>query len=392
MGRAGEPTGRHRGSRMRFGLVVLWLVAGCGGEPVTAPVQAPLPVVVMPALQRDVPVEAEWVGTVTGSVNARISARVQGYVEARNYVEGATVEVDDLLFTIDDRPYRAGLEEAEGLLARAEAALTKTRLDVARFKPLAREGAISQQELDNAVQANRANEGQMRQARAAVEQARLNLSWTKVRSPIQGVAGLALVSVGDLIGADTPLTTVSTLDPLRVEFAIAEQDYLRLAGRRQEAIRRGEETPSVDLRLVLADGSLHPYPSTGLVVDREVDVHTGTLRLLADFPNPTGLVRPGQFARVRGLTDLHRNAVVVPQRAVFETQGIAQVAVVGADGTVEVRRVAPGERLGSLWRIAEGLEPGELVIVEGVQKVRPGAKVAPSTAPTPSPVPTSVAG
>jgi membrane fusion protein (multidrug efflux system) len=337
-----------------------------------APAPPPPDVVVANVVQQDVPIYFEWVGTTDGNINAQIRARVNGYLQARNYKEGNLVHEGDVLFRIDSRPYRAALDQAKGEQGRAMAALTKTQQDVTRYTPLAHQGAVSQQELDNATQANRAARAAADSARAAVAKAQLDLDWTQIKSPITGIAGIAVAQVGDLISETSILTTVSQLDPIKVSVPISEQEYMRFAQRLQDS-----EPRNANVELILADGGVYPERGTVSVANREVDVQTGTLMVVSLFPNPKNLVRPGQYAKVRVATETQRNAVVVPQRSVQELQGTHQVAVVDADNKVAIRGVKAGARAGNLWVIDAGLQPGERVIVEGVQKVRDGLIVNP---------------
>jgi membrane fusion protein (multidrug efflux system) len=357
-----------------FAIMIAASVAGgCGGK--HEPPAPPPPEVRVATVQaKDVVLSSEWVGTMDGSVNAQIRARVQGYLESQNYSEGTLVKPGTLLFTIDARPYRAALDAVKGDLGRAEAQFTKTQQDVTRYTPLAKEGAISQQELDNAVQANRAAKAAVESARAGVEKAQLDLDWTQLKSPIGGIAGISVAQVGDLIGENSVLTTVSQVDPIKVSFPISEQEYLRYADRIQldgGAQRQGT------LELVLADGTVYPERGTASVANRQVDVKTGTLLVVSLFPNPNSLLRPGQFAKVHADLETKRDAVVVPQRAVQEVQGTYQVAVVGADDKVSIRSVKTGARIDNGWVIDEGLAPGERIVVDGLQRVRDGVIVNP---------------
>jgi RND family efflux transporter MFP subunit len=361
-----------------LGLTAFLLCPGCRSK--DPPASAAPEVMVTEALQEDVPIVTEWVGTLDGYINAQIRARVQGYLEARSYKEGSLVRTGDILFVIDPRPYQAALAQASAQLSQAEADLGKTKLDVARYSPLAAEGAVSQEELDNAVQSNQANAAAVEAARAAVEIAQLNLDWTQIRCPIDGVAGLATAQIGDLIGQNSAMTTVSQLDPIKAVFPISEAEYLKFAARRIARHGQGDEHAD-ELTLVLGDGTIYPRQGGFLHADRQVDVKTGTITVEAVFPNPDHLLRPGQYARVRGVTDTVRGAVVVPQRAVQELLGTSQVAVVGADNKVELRAVSPGIRTGSLWVLDQGVKPGEHVIVEGLQKVKAGMVVRPKPAP-----------
>jgi len=348
------------------------LVAGGCGEP-EGPATTAVDVVVAPVAQRDVPVIEEWIGTTAGNIDAQIRAQVSGYLLSREYQEGGAVRQGDLLFRIDPRPAQAALDAARGDLGRAEAALQKSRLDVERFTPLVAEGAVSRQELDNAIQARRAGEAAVATARAAVEKARLDLSFTEIRSPIDGIAGVAVAQIGNLVGPSDPqpLTSVSQVDPILVVFPLAERDYLRFARARES----GDDTRNVPLELVLGDGSTHPHPGVVVVADREVDPRTGTLTLKGSFPNPGGILRPGQYARVRATVATKAGALLVPQRAISELQGVSQVAVVGADDKVSLRVVQPGIAHGNLRVIEQGLSAGERVVIEGIQKVRDGSSV-----------------
>lgn len=345
-------------------------------------------------IQKDVPLYSEWVGTTVGFVDAQIRSRVQGYLLSQAYEDGRVVKSGQLLFRIDDRDYKAGLDQAQGMLARQEANLQENKLDLARYKPLAAEGAVSRQELDDAEQATRASQAEVESALAAVETAKLNLGWTQVRSPIGGIAGIAPVQVGDLVTPATVLTTVSQVDPIKVNFPISEQEYLRAADRIKEHQAKGRSKDEPDLELILGDGTPYKYPGHFYRVNRQIDIETGTIEVQGIFPNPDALLRPGQYAKVRAANRSQRNALLVPQRAVQETQGQYQVAVVGADNTVALRNVTPGDRVGSLWIINDGLHAGERVVTEGLQKVKDGIEVAPQPDPAtePSPAPADHGG
>jgi membrane fusion protein (multidrug efflux system) len=373
--------------RRSFGLCLFAVVAFAGCNRVNSPNAQPLPpppeVVVTEVLQQDVPLYSEWLGTTDGAINAQIRARVQGYLQSRDYREGTSVKTGDLLFTIDPRPYVAALDQARGDLGRAEAVLGKTRLDVARYTPLAKEGAISQQELDNAIQADRGNQASVAAAQAAVKQAELNLEWTQVKSPIDGIAGISVAQIGDLISANTLLTTVSQVDPIKVTFPISEREYLKFAdriGSAMQAEKRAEQH-GPPLELILGDGSVYPEKGGFALPDREVDVKTGTITVVSYFPNSKNILRPGLYAKVRTITDTTKGALLVPQRAVQELQGSYRVAVVGEDNKVTLRVVKPEARIGNLWVIDEGLNAGERVVIEGLQKIRDGAPVNPKPAP-----------
>jgi membrane fusion protein (multidrug efflux system) len=361
---------------------------GCeGGKPATsaAPLAPPPPeVVVMNVLQQDVPIYSEWLGTTDGDINAQIRARVQGYLQSRDYREGLFVKAGELLFTIDPRPYLAAHDQAKGDLARAEANWGKTQLDVNRYTPLAKEGAISQQELDNAIQAHQANKASVDTARAALKQAELNLDWTYIRSPIDGIAGIADAQIGDLIQPNTLLTTVSRVDPIKVTFPLSEKEYLKFADRVASAMQAEQRAQphGPPLELILSDGSVYSERGGFALPDRQVDSKMGTISVVSYFPNPKNMLRPGLYAKVRALTDTKKGALLVPQRAVQELQGTYRLAVVDADNKVALRTVKVGDRVGNLWVIEDGINPNERVIVEGIQKVRDGVAVVPKLAPT----------
>jgi len=365
-------------------LVAALLTAACGRK--EPPPPPPQEVLVTPVIRRDVPVMSEWIGTLEGSVNADIRPKVEGYLRRQLYKEGQVVDPQDPLFEIDPRQFRAALDQAQGTLGRAEAQLAKAAKDVERFSPLAEQKAISQQELDNATAAERDAKAAVAAATAAVEQAAVNLGWTKVTSPIHGIAGLSVAQVGDLVGPQTVMTTVSTVDPIRVTFGISEREYLRRAAIiNRPNYATTERGPA--LELVLEDGTLYPHRGKAARADRQVDVKTGTLTIWGFFPNPEHILRPGQFAKVMAALDVREGALLVPQRAVTELQGGFRVAVVGPDGQAEFRTVEPGARIGELWVIEKGLTGSESVIVAGLQYVRAGAKVNAKPAPAPSPSP-----
>ncbi len=358
--------------------------AGCGRPKSRAAAASAPPVVeVTSVVQKDVPIYGEWVGTLEGYQNAQIQPQVSGYLIRQDYREGAPVQKDQVLFEIDPRPFQAALDKTKGDLAQAQAQLAKATLDVNRDIPEAKERAIPQSQLDNDLQAKRAAEAAVEADRAAVEQASLNLGYTKVRSLIAGIAGIAVVQVGSLVGPSTVLTTVSQVSPIKVYFPISEQEYLRIANRPGTAdlLSRASRIP---LELILADGSTYRYPGRILFFDRHVDPQTGTIRLVGAFPNPGNILRPGQYARIRALIEIQHGALLVPQRAVTQLQGSYQVAVVGADNRVRIRSVQVGRTVGPLWVITSGLKPGERVVTEGAQKVRDGEAVTPQLSPTPA--------
>ena len=358
-------------------LVTLAISLGTACKRAEPPVPSPPEVLVTAVVQKDVPIYGEWVGTTVGFVNAEVMPRVQGYLLKQAYQDGAYVKADQPLFEIDDRPYKAALDQALGDLAQQQATLRKNQLDVARYKPLAAEGAATKQELDDAVQATHASEAQVKGAEAAVENARLNVGWTKVYSPIAGIAGIAPVQVGDLVTPSTVLTNVSQVDPMKVTFPITEREYLRYADRIREHQEKGRLQNEPELQLILADGSTYPHPGRFYVANRQVDQQTGTILVQALFPNPDAVLRPGLYAKVRAPTETIHGALVVPQRAVRETQGVYQVAVVGADDKVAIRTVKAGEQVEGFWIIHDGLEPDERVVTQGLQKVEDGMPVSP---------------
>lgn len=352
----------------------------CKGETASAPPPALVQVEVVDVIQKDVPIQMEWVGTTDGSNNALIRAQVSGYLIKRPYTEGSFVKQGTLLFELDPSKFQTALDQALGELAKAQAQFTKTKQDVERDTPLAKEGAISRKELDDSIQAHAATKGMVASAKAAVEQAKLNLSWTKIRAPIDGVVGISKAQIGDLVDANTELTSISTLDPIRVYFPVSEQEYFEAADKIQQGYKdrkEGKEYSLALLELVLGGEKVYPHKGQFHLVDRQVDTKTGTIRVAALFPNPNNLLRPGQFAKVRVVTKTKENAILVPQRAVTEMQGSYQVAVVTPENKIDIRPVKVGQRSGGLWIIDQGLKAGERVVVEGLQKVKVGMTVDP---------------
>jgi len=363
--------------------------AGCGPKEQAGPPPPP-DVEVVQVEQRDVPVTKDWVATLDGSVNAQIRAQVAGYLLQQDYQNGSFVRKGTPLFQIDPKPFqavldqaKANLDQARGNLQQAEARLGKTQMDVARYTPLAKESAISQQELDDAVQANLAAKAQVESAKAAIEAARaavdtaqLNLGFTTIASPVDGVAAIATAQVGDLVGPQSPaLTMVSTVNPILANFTPSEQEYLnamRATGGSEDAMKS-----RLVFELTLADGSLFPEKGSLYAVNREVDVRTGTVLVQAKFANPGNTLRPGGFGRISAVTRTLQGALLIPARAVTELQGGFLVAVVGEDNKVSLRPVKMGARAGTMWIVAEGLKPGERVVAEGTQKVRDGLVVNP---------------
>jgi membrane fusion protein (multidrug efflux system) len=353
----------------------VWLY-GCG-EKEKAAEPPPPEVMVAEVVQKDVPIYQEWVASMDGIVNATILAQVEGYLIKQNYKEGDYVKKGDLLFEIDPRPFRAALDEARAVLAKQRAVLQTAQANLNRILPLAEANAVSQRDKDNAVGMVQAAEAQVLSAKASVRKAELDLSFTKITSPIDGIAGSARAQIGDLVGTSQSLelTKVSTVNPIKVYVPISEREYLRAAEKSELETKPDSEEMTFDL--ILADESTWPETGTFSFADRQVDPRTGTIRVAILFPNPDNILRPGQFAKVRALVSTEKNALLVPQRAVGELQGNYQVAVVDADNTVKIRNVKVGERYGELWVIREGLKPGERVVAEGTQKVGDGVKVTP---------------
>jgi membrane fusion protein (multidrug efflux system) len=370
----------------RLGFVVFTLLSsgGCGSKNVSAAAAPPPNVQIVEVIQRDVPVYHEYLATLDGYVNAQIQPQVSGYLIRQNYLEGAVVSKNQVLFKIDPRPFQAIVDQAKAQVAQAEAQLGKTQLDVQRDTPLAKEKAIAQSQLDNDIQANLAAQATVQADRAAVEQAELNLEFTNVRSLVDGVAGIASGQVGNLVGPQIILTTVSQLEPIKAYFTVSEQQYLAFVKRNPTEASRQARERQFELELVLSDGSTYPQKGKFFAADRQVDIQTGSIRLAGLFPNPSNVLRPGQFGRVRFISYTKTGALLVPQKAVVELQGSYQVAVVGNDNKVSLRTVSVGERTGAMWIIDEGLKPGERVVVEGVQKVRDSMPVKPTLVAAPA--------
>jgi membrane fusion protein (multidrug efflux system) len=342
--------------------------------------------------QHDVPIVGEWIGTLDGLVNADVRAQVTGYLLKQGYQEGAYVKKGQLLFQIDPRPFQAALDQAEGQLAQAKAMLAnaqavqrRTDLDVQRYTPLAEQQAASQQDLDNAVQNNFAAiasvetaKAEIKTSQAAVETARINLDFTRLISPIDGVAGQAQLQVGALVSpASGAVTSVSTVDPIKVYFTVSESQYLAWRKRFPTEESRLAADKNLRLQLVLADGSNYAHDGTFYFADRQINESTGAIRIAGLFPNPNNILKPGGYARVRAVVQIQPDALLVPQRAVSELQGSYQVAVVDSDNKVAIRPVTVGPQVDTRWVIASGLNPGERIIAEGVQKVRTGIRVNP---------------
>jgi RND family efflux transporter MFP subunit len=342
--------------------------------------------------QEDVPIIHEWIGTFDGLVNADVRAQVTGYLLKQGYQEGAFVKKGQVLFQVDPRPFRAALDQAEGQLAQAKAQLAnaeavqgRTELDVKRYTPLAKEQAAPQQDLDNAVQNNLAAiasvetaKAQIKTSQAAVETARINLEFTRLAAPIDGIAGQAQLQVGALVGPGSgAVTSVSTVDPIKVYFTVGEPQYLAFRKRFPTEASTRADQKTLRIELVLADGSTYPHLGSFDFADRQVNESTGTIRIAALFPNPNNILRPGGYAKVRVFIDVQHDALLVPQRAVSELQGGYQVAVVDNDCKVAIRPVTVGAQVDSRWVISDGLNTGDRVVAEGTQKVRPGLQVNP---------------
>jgi len=371
------------------GCATIVLLASCKRSEAPPPPARPV-VEVVQVVQRDVPIHGEWTATLTGYLNAEIRAQVTGYLLSQKVREGSFVHRDEVLFELDPRTFRAALNEANAELAQRIADEARATRDVERDRPLAEAHAIPKAQLETDIQVQRAAVGAVEAARANVQTASLNLGFTKVRSLIDGIVGITAVQVGNLVTPTSVLTTVSQIDPIKAWFSVSEQEYLDTASRIHDATLASTRSDALHIGfyITLADGSQYPHKGSFMFANREIDSLTGTIRLVASFPNPRFLLRPGQFARLGAVTRIARGALLVPQRAVGELQGRYQVMVLQADSTIAVRPVDVGVRVDSLWVIERGLKRGEFVVVEGLQKVRPGVKVtarpyvpAPAVAP-----------
>jgi membrane fusion protein (multidrug efflux system) len=364
------------------------LTGACRGA--AAPEPPPPAVQVTDVVEKDVPIYQKWTGSLDGFVNAEIHPQVQGYVVKQVYREGSYVQAGDVLFEIDIRQFRALANQSKGNLDKSVAALNKARLDVARDKQLVASSAIPQQQLDNDLAALSEAEASAISARASLAGAQLNQGWTRVTSPISGVAGIAKTQVGDLVTAQTLMTTVSQVDPIKANFNISEREYLRHAERKSSA--GPNEDPKPELELILDDGSVYPHRGTVIVLDRQVDTRTGTIAVQGSFPNPGNILRPGQYAKVRAVVETRKSALLVPQRAVSELQGTYQVGVVDKDSKVEIRVVQTGPQAGSFWIVEKGLSVGDKVIVSDLMRLRPGIPVLATTASGEAAPDASIAG
>jgi membrane fusion protein (multidrug efflux system) len=355
------------------------LLAACGPDAPPAP--PPMQVTVVELAPRTVPLYLEQVGQTRGSIDIPIRARVDGVLEEMHFLEGRPVTEGQLLYVIDPQPFEARLVEAQGRLAQSETGLAKAKSDLDRIRPLAEMDAVSKQDLDGAVAQYEAATGAVQASRAQLEQAEIELSYTRIEAPMDGLIGITQSKVGEYVDRSSILNFLSQAHPIRVRFSINEREYLRFRRELGQTMQELDDEEAGDrvLELILADGSVHEHKGYIVNFNAAVDPTTGTLTLEADFPNPDRLVLPGQFARVRGVVEERENAIVVPQRAVMESQGIFRVAVVAADGTVELRQVDMGPRLDNEWIVESGLVGGERIALDGLQRLRTGIKVVPKT-------------
>lgn len=354
-------------------VAALTICSGCSKN-VEKPAPPPPNVTVAPVINRDVPIHQEWVGTMAGNVDAQIKPKVEGFLLSRLYEEGSLVRKGQPLFQLDKRQAEAAVEQATGNLERGRAALGQTQIDVRRYTPLVAQRAVSQAELDKAQSMERAAAATVDADKAVLDNAKLNLNWTTVVSPISGIAGVAKVAIGDLITPSTEMATVSNVNPIYVDINVAEQDYLRF---QREKLKRKSEAGR-NLELILGDGTVYPNHGQVLFLNRAVDSRTGTILVRGEFPNPGNVLRPGQYGRIRAVTELRRGALLIPQASVSELQGVYQVGVVGQDNKVTIKTIQLGPQIGDMWVVESGLSPGENVVVDGLQRVRNGMTVAPT--------------
>ncbi|HEY2422607.1 MAG TPA: efflux RND transporter periplasmic adaptor subunit [Chthoniobacterales bacterium] len=360
-----------------FIFAAVFSFSGCGKKAVQTEAAPPPEVLVAQVVKGDVPIVREWIGTLNGSENAEIRARVNGYLQKKDYQEGSYVKEGDLMFEIDPRPFEAALAEAKSQLLQQQAVQLATQADFERSQDLFNKKVISVQEFENKRQLNQANVAKVAALEAAVETAQLNLGYTKIAAPVDGIAGIAKAQIGDLVGAGSsePLTTVSKIDPIRLYFPISEKSYKDNADALQEAMQKPESERAEAIELVFADGTVYPRKGKFSFVDRQVDPTTGTILIAANFPNPEHALRPGQFAKARAVVGKISGALLVPERALVELQGSYQIGVLGEDNKADIRPIKIGPRYKGQVVVTEGLKEGEKVIVEGVQKVRPGMVV-----------------
>jgi len=373
----GSWTSLRKGNALLYGLLIAVQCAGCAQK--KAPSAGAPQVQVARVVQRDVSIHSEWVATLDGYVNAQIQPQVSGYLIKQDYQEGSFVRKDEVLFEIDPRPFQAVLDQAKAQLAQAEAQLGNATLNVDRDIPEAAANAIPRSQLEGDTQAQSAAKASVAAARASVEQAALNLSFRKVRSLVSGIAGIAQVQVGNLVTPSTVLTGVSQVDPIKTYFPISGEEYLRIADKiHPETVNLLSNSAPIPLQLILSNGSAYAHTGSILFADRQVDQQTGTIRIAGAFANPGNVLRPGQYAKVRAVTEVLKGALLIPQRAVSQLQGSAQVAVVGADNKITIRAVQTGESVDAMWVITNGLSAGDRVVAEGTQKVKEGSAVTPT--------------
>jgi membrane fusion protein (multidrug efflux system) len=360
--------------RLHVVAVLVVAMAICVGCTSNAEKPAPPPpgVTVTAAIQKDVPIHQEWVGTMLGNVDADIRPKVDGFLLSRLYTEGSYIEKGAPMFQLDKRQAQAAVEQAQGNLERARAVLGQAQIDVRRYTPLVAQKAISQAELDKALSMETAGKAGVDANQAVLDNANLNLGWTTVASPISGIAGVSKVQIGDLMTPITVMTTISSVNPIYVDISIAEQDYIRFV--REKTGRSAGQ----DLELILGDGTVYPRRGHALFVNREVDSRTGTIQVRGEFPNPGNVLRPGQYARIRAVTEFRKSAVLIPQQAVSELQGVYQVGVVGADNKVTIRAVKLGPQSGDMWVVESGLQAGDNVVIDGLQRIKTGMTVVPT--------------
>jgi membrane fusion protein (multidrug efflux system) len=356
--------------RLEILTVMVAVCAGCATK-AEKPAAPPPEVTVTPVIQKDVPIRQQWVGTMVGNIDADIRPKVEGFLLTRLYTEGSLVKKGQEMFELDQRQAQAAVDQAQGKLERARAALTQAQIDVRRYTPLVAQKAVSQAELDKATSMEKAATAEVEADQAALDNTKLDLGWTAVTSPISGIAGVAKVGIGDLMNPNTVMTTVSSVDPIYVDISIAEQDYLRFKREKPEVAGRS-------LELILGDGTVFPRRGRPLFVNREVDSRTGTIQVRCEFPNPGNVLRPGQYGRIQAVTELRKDALLVPQQSVSELQGVYQVAVVSDSAVVTIKNIDLGPQIGDMWVVESGLQAGDKVVVDGLQRIKNGMTVAPS--------------
>jgi len=352
-------------------IVGMTISAGCSSK-AEKPAPPPPGVTVTSVIQKDVPIHQEWVGTMVGNVDADIRPKVEGFLLTRLYEEGSFVQKGQALFQLDQRQAQAAVEQAQGKLERTRAALAQAQIDVRRYTPLVAQRAVSQAELDKALSTEKAATAELEADQAAVDNTKLNLGWTTVTAPISGVAGIAKVGIGDLMTPITVMTTISSVNPIYVDVNISEVDYLRFTR------EKTGQAAGKNLELILGDGTTFPQRGRTLFVNREVDSRTGTIQVRGEFPNPGNVLRPGQYARIRAVTELRKGALLIPQQCVSELQGVYQVGVVSPDNKATIKTIKLGPQTGDMWVVESGLQAGDTVVVDGLQRIKTGMTVAPS--------------